>query len=124
MNVRIFLAIKAVISFLTGLSFLLLPGFALSLYGVTLNDQGLFFVRLFSAMAIGIGGICWFIRDKAADARQPVVLSLFVADTIGLVITLMAQLQGLTNYLGWGNVGIWVFLVAGLGYFRFISKAS
>lgn len=123
MSASIFLAIKAVISLVTGLSFLLLPGYVLPLYGVTINDSGLFFNRLFSAMAIGIGGICWLIRGMEGEARRAVMLSLFVADTIGLVVTLIAQLQGLINYLGWINVALWAFLVAGLGYFRFIKKS-
>jgi hypothetical protein len=123
MNVSIFLAIKAVISILTGLSFLLIPAYALSFYDVSLPAEGLFFARLFSAMALGIGGICWFARTMPIESRQAVILSLFVADTIGLIVTLMAQSQGLVNSLGWVNVAIWVFLVGGLGYFRFVSKA-
>ena len=81
--------------------------------------------RFFGACLIGIGLICWF--DKSADykALQGITLALFIGDTIGFIVALLGQLNGLMNSLGWIIVAIWLVLAFGLGYFRFFkSKVS
>jgi len=39
------------------------------------------------------------------------------------VVTLIAQLTGLFNLLGWGIVAIYMFFAAGYGYFWFAKPA-
>jgi hypothetical protein len=46
-------------------------------------------------------------------------VGLFVYDAIGFVVALLAQLDGVMGTLGWGIVGIYLFLTLGFGYFYF-----
>lgn len=124
MKLGSFLAIKAVISLVFGLLFALLPAVAMSLYGVQLDAAGIVMARYFGACLIGIGLICWLNRSGDAQLLQNITLSLCIADTIGFIVALMAQLSGLINALGWINVIIWLLLALGLGYFRFLKPAS
>jgi len=118
-----FLVIKAGISLVFGLSFLLIPVETISLYGVSLDPNGAYVARYFGALLIGIGFICWFARLCTGYLEiQGILLSLFIADTLGFLIALFAQLSGAFNPLGWVNVAIWLFLAVGLGYFRFINQ--
>jgi hypothetical protein len=118
-----FLVIKAGISVVFGLSFLLIPVETISLYGVSLDPNGAYVARYFGALLLGIGFICWFARLCTGYLEiQGILLSLFIADTLGFLIALFAQLSGAFNALGWVNVAIWLLLAVGLGYFRFINQ--
>ena len=125
MNLKVFLSFKAIVSLGFGIIMLGVPTIFLPYYGVQLDPIGVVFARWYGAMAIGIGLICWFARTADRSAlRQSILLSLFICDTIGFVVSLTAQLHGLTNVLGWSTVAIWLILAFGLGYFRFIKKAD
>lgn len=123
MRLSRFLLIKGVITFLFGILFLLLPAGTMSLFGVTLEQVGVFMTRYFGVAMIGIGLICLIEKNKAFHALEGILLSLFITDTIGFVVALQAQLSGLLNALGWFIVLIWLLLALGLGYFRFFKAA-
>jgi hypothetical protein len=118
-----FLIIKAGISIIFGLSFLLIPEATTSLFGVSINQTAATTARYMGALLLGIGFICWFARLCTDYLEiQGILLSLFIADTLGFLIALFSQLSGLYNTLGWVNVAIWFLLALGLGYFRFINQ--
>lgn len=122
MKLGTFLTIKAAISFIFGTSSLLAPAQLLSMYGVALDPFGVNISRLLGVTLLGIGFICWFTRNAAySELRQGILLSLFIADTLGFIVDLLSQLSGVESGLGWMNVAIWFFLALGLGYFRFIQ---
>ena len=76
----------------------------------------------FGAMLVGIAILCYFASNAtASELRKKVILSLFVADTIGLILALIAQLGGKMNGLGWILVVLWLVLALGLGYFSFLK---
>lgn len=123
MALKIFLTIKAVISLVFGLISLCIPTIVFPYYGISLDAAGIAFSQWFGTALIGIGLICWFARAEAKSGlRQAVLLSLFICDTIGFVVSLYVQLRGVSNALGWSNVAIWLLLALGLGYFRFLRK--
>jgi len=125
MKLSSFLAIKAVISLVYGIGMVLIPAAFLPLYGITLDPAGTFMARAVGATLIGIGLVCWFARNIADRAGlQDIILALFIADTIGFIVALHAQLSGLMNVLGWSDVGIWLLLALGLGYFRFLKPSA
>jgi len=122
MKLSSFLAIKAIISLVYGIGMVLVPAAFLPLYGITLDPAGTFMARAVGATLIGIGLVCWFARNIADRAGlQGIILALFILDTIGFIVALHAQLSGLMNALGWSDVGIWLLLALGLGYFRFLK---
>jgi len=76
----------------------------------------------FGAMLVGIALICYLASNATASVlRKKVILSLFVADSIGFILALIAQLSGKMNGLGWILVVLWLVLALGLGYFAFLK---
>jgi hypothetical protein len=79
----------------------------------------------FGAMLIGVGLICYFASGATASVlRKKVILSLAVADTLGFIFTLMAQIKGLFSGLGWIIVALWLVLAAFLWFFFFTEKTA
>ncbi len=123
MKLSSFLPVKAIISVVSGLALLLVPGAFMGLAGVTLDVSGVTMARMLGAMLVGIAVICWSARNADPGVgREALVLGLFVADTLGFVVILLAQLSGLMTAFGWVFVLLWLFVAAGLGYFRFVAK--
>jgi hypothetical protein len=89
-----------------------------------LTGSGVFIARLFGVDMLGIGFVCWFIRKASGKLVSDIILGLFVADAIGSVVILSGQLSGMMNILGWINVGVWLFLTLGLGYFYFVKTTA
>ena len=124
MKLSNFLIVKAIISLVFGIGFVLVPAAVMPLYGVTLDPIGILMARFVGACLIGIGLICWFDRSADHDALQGITLALFIGDTVGFIVALLGQLSGLMNALGWVIVAIWLLLALGLGYFRFLKSSA
>jgi len=79
----------------------------------------------FGAMLVGIAIICYFASNATATVlRKKVILSLAIADTLGLVLALMAQFSGKFTGLGWLLVILWLVLALFLWYFFFTEKTD
>jgi hypothetical protein len=123
MKLSALLSVKAIISIVCGLALLLIPGAFMGLAGVNLDPSGTMMARLVGALLIGIAVMCWTARNADPGVgREAFVLGLFVGDTLGFVVMLLAQLAGLMTAFGWVFVLLWLVLAACLGYFRFIAK--
>ncbi len=114
MKISSFLMLKAIISLAFGIGFAVIPAVVWSIYGLTLDPAEIMMTRFFGACLLGIGLICWITRNADFNTLKGITLSLCIADTIGFVIALSAQLSGILNTLGWINVAIWLLLALGL----------
>jgi hypothetical protein len=122
MTLRTLFTINAIVAVLFGLAFLLAPVPLLASYGVELSDAGLYVARLLGSAFIAFALISWFFRDSPGSSElRAVILALFVSDLIGFVLSLIYQLQGVANALGWSTVVIYLLLGVGFGYF-YMSK--
>ena len=124
MKLSTFLLVKAIICFLFGIGYLVIPTTVGSWYDITLDSDGVIMSRFFAALLIGIGLILWLCKDADWNLLKVITLSLCIADTIGFIVALVAQLTGLMNALGLIIVAIWFMLASGLGYFRFLKPAK
>ena len=125
MKLSTLMVINAVVALVFGLAFVLMPGRVVSYYAVTLNEGGLFVGQLFGAALIGFAVLTWLARNSGAnEARQAILLALFVSDAVGFVVALLAQLAGVANSLGWSTVAIYLLLALGFGYFRFMRSGA
>jgi hypothetical protein len=121
MNLGGFLVLKALVSLLFGLGYVAIPKTLMSWFGLALDPAGVVVTRTLGAVLLGIAMISWF-TSQATQSRlsEDIVFSLFLADTAGFVVTVLAQLSPIGTTMGWVAAGIWLFLAAGLGYFRFL----
>jgi hypothetical protein len=115
--------VAAVLALVFGLAFVLVPAQTLALYDVTLNDAGLFIARLLGAAFLMFAVLAWLVRNAAPSAeRQAITLAFFVSNTVAFVASLLAQLAGVANALGWTTVAIYLILALGFGYVRFMGE--
>jgi len=124
MKLSSFLVIKAIVCLVFGIGFTLIPIAVMSVYGASLDTAGEYMSRLFGAVFIGIGLICWLCKSTDSIALKGITLALCIADTIGFIVALSYQLSGFMNALGWINVALWLLFALGLGYFRFIKLST
>ncbi|MEE9217379.1 MAG: hypothetical protein V3U32_08090 [Anaerolineales bacterium] len=110
----------AIVSLLFGLGFVLAPAATLAPYGLTTDEAGIQVARFFGAALLGYAAITWFARNtEESSARRALVLGLFLGFGIGFVVSLVNQLSGLQNALGWSTVAIYLLFALGYGYFQF-----
>jgi hypothetical protein len=118
--------IKAIVCLGFGPLLLFLPGPLLTLLGSTWGPGAAeLTAREYGASLIGNLLLTWFARGVAdSPARRAIALDLFAYDAIALVATLIIQLNGGLNFLGWGIVFVYLFFTVGFGYFVLNPKAE
>ena len=110
--------INTVVALLLGLGFILVPASLVSMYGVVLNDTGIHIARLLGAAYLAFAIISWMVRYSAGGSElRAILLAFFIGDMLGFVITLIDQLRGMANALGWSSVAIFLLFGLGFGYF-------
>ena len=120
MNLKTLFVVTAVVTFVFGVLFIIIPTQFYSWYGIDSNMALNYIGRLFGAVLIAVGLISWLSRNAAdSDARKAIILSFFIADGIGFIIALIAQLNNVVNSLGWLTVVIYFLISLGFGYFQF-----
>jgi hypothetical protein len=124
MKISTFLIVKAIVCFFFGIGYAVIPVTVGSIYAINLDADGILMARFFAALLFGIGLILWLLRNADWNVLKVITLSLCIADTIGFIVALVAQLTGVMNALGWIIVAIWFLLASGLGYFRFLKPSN
>jgi hypothetical protein len=118
MTIRMFLTILAVLSFLFGIGFALVPGSVLATYGIEHSPALKLVGRLFGGALLTLGVILWLARDFLDEAAIRAVLAgTLIGSSVNLVVAFKGILFGTTNALGWSTVLIYLFAVVGSGYF-------
>ena len=125
MKFKTLMVIKAVVCLGFGPVLLLFPGPLLTLLGSSFGPGAAFTAREYGASLIGNLMLTWFARNAGESvARRAIMLDLFVYDAIALVATLVIQLSGGLNLLGWGIVAIYLFFTVGFGYFLLLERKT
>ncbi len=119
-----FASIASMASLVNGIPGLIAPDAMASLYGVTVDRQGVLLGQLLAGSYIGYAIINWTTRASSDVAlRRGVGLGNLMAWSIGAVIWTYAASSGMTNALGWFGVGLTVVFTLGWAYFTFTDHA-
>ena len=125
MKLKTLLIINTVVATLFGLAFLIVPQQLMAQYGTTLSEGGTVIARLFGASLLGFGIVSCMARDSGpSKALTAILMGFFVADLVGCVVAVFAQLTGTVNALGWSTVAIYALLAIGFGMFAFKKEAD
>lgn len=120
MKLNTLFTINAVIASLFGLAFLVFPQQTLAQYAIEVSGAAAGVMRFFGASLLGFGILTWLCRNSGeSDARNAIVMALFLSDAIGTVVALYLQLSGMVNAMGWTTVVIYALLAVGFGMFAF-----
>ena len=116
-----FMSIAAIVAFLFGLAFLLMPTQLMTLYGVNLDPSGEYIGRYLGSAFLGVGVLNWFARNAKADneALRAIILGGFILCLTGFVASLFDVFLGVGNNVVWSTVVIYLLLGVGYGYFQF-----
>ena len=124
MNLRILMTVNAVIAFLFGVAFVLIPWQVYSFYAVEVNPQLNYMGQLFGAALIGYAILTWMAKGVTDSvARKAIILALFISEGIGFIVVFIGQLGNVVNAMGWSTVLIYLLLALGFGYFL-LSKSD
>jgi len=124
MKLKHLFIVHSVVALIHGGGFVLATKPSMSLYGISLADPAAVFVaRLFGAALLIYCFVAWFARDaEDSVARRAIVLGFFLTGIIGFIVSLLGQLSGVMNALGWLVVGLYLVLIGvGYGYFQFVK---
>jgi hypothetical protein len=125
MNLRILMTLTAVLSFLFGLGFAVVPAQTLTLYGVTTDAVGLILGRFFGSAMLGYAILTWFAKDvEDPRSRRAIVLALFLSSVLAAIVAVWGQLAGLFNNFGWIGVVMFPLFALAYGYFQFIKPVQ
>ena len=125
MKLGTLMAIAAVIAFVFGLSFILIPVQTMEMYGITLDVGGQWVGRYLGSAFIGIAVLNWFAKNAAKNGTmRAIILADFAVSITGLIVAVLDQLYGAGNALQWSTVLIYLFLTLGFGYFQFVKPAA
>lgn len=125
MKFSTFMVIYAIVTAVFGLGFILAPGQILPIYGVAPDVALRLIGQFFGAVLVSLALLTWLVRNLSdSEARRAIVLALLVGETIGFILALIGQLNGVFNALGWSVVVVYLFFALGLAYFQFFKPAS
>ncbi|MFO7889000.1 MAG: hypothetical protein R6V04_01535 [bacterium] len=125
MKFKTLMIIKAIVCLGFGPLLLFVPGQLLNFLGTSFGPGAALTAREYGAALIGNLFLTWIAR-KAEDciARRAIIWHLFIYDAIGFIATLIIQLSGGLNILGWGIVAVYLFFTIGFGYFLLPQNIS
>jgi hypothetical protein len=104
-----------------GITCAFFAGWALRIYGLAPDVGSLWTTRLAGGSILGFASLMWFGRKSdSVKARRAIALALLVQDSVGFTASLLAQLSGNLNALGWSNPVLYGLLALGYAYFVFI----
>ena len=116
MKLKVLFIANTIVSLPFGIGSVLAPHLFLSLFGATLGPAGAVMMQYGGAWLIGLGLLTWFARNAAgSEAGRGIASALLVAYLVALVVSVLGQLAGALNVLGWMPVAIQAFFVVGFG---------
>jgi uncharacterized membrane protein YfcA len=125
MKLNTLMVVNALVAGVFGVGFIVVPGQVTSAYGPEITPQLEYVTRLFGAALLAFAVLTWTARNATdSDTRRAILLALFVGDGVGFIVSLMSQLSGVMNALGWTTVLIYLLLALGFGYFLAQPKAT
>ncbi|ORC35673.1 hypothetical protein [Marispirochaeta aestuarii] len=110
MKVYGFFWIKALVSAVFAVLMIFLPTLSPSWFGIEVSRYGSLMVQMAGALFAGIALICLFSSNSESSlAVRNTMFALAIADTLGLIVSLMGYLNGLMNSLGILVIVLWAF---------------
>lgn len=124
MKFKTLTTINSFLAFICGVVFALVPAQILASYDVSLTPMGIVIYQFWGAALIGIGLLCWFVRDIPGLARQKkLAMALVITNLLSSGIAIRGQYAG-ASASGWSTVFLFLALAVGFGIFLFANLNS
>jgi len=100
-------------------------GWVIRLYGLAPDVGSLWTTRLAGGSILGFATLLGFGRkSESQKTRRAIALALLIQDGVGFAASLLAQLSGSVNALGWSNPVLYGLLALGYAYFLFVNPSA
>jgi len=120
MKLKTLLVINTIIALVYGISLVLMPATVGGMHGMSPNPGTNLVAQFFGLTLIGVGLICWLVRNAADSGTQrAIVLAQLISTVIGVIVAVMGTISGVMNTVGWSAVVIYLLLALGYAYFQF-----
>ena len=114
------MSVKSMVTLMIGVGIVLVPAQIFSIFGIVFNPGGILIARLYGAALIIFGLQLYFSRNAVASRDLSIsMLATSLGDMIAVIVTLLAQLAGIMNSLGWFLVTIYILSAILFTYFFF-----
>ncbi len=127
MKLKHLFIINAIIALVYALGELFIPATMASIYGLkdTANPELQLTARYFGWGLLAVGLVCALAANTpASEAKQAIVKALFIAHTVGIIVSLMGTISGVFSAMGWSAVILYLLLAAGFGYFWLVKPET
>jgi hypothetical protein len=116
MSYRILFVIDALLAFLFGLAFLLVPERVLGLFGTTEKYAStLLLARFFGTALLALALVLWFAKDAEEAVLRGVGIALIVGALAGLIVTLLGTFSAGAVIRSNSWVAMLLYVLVGLG---------
>ena len=113
----------AVVLLLVGLGQLFLPGRHSEMYGATLQPPGVAMGRFYGASILALAWMMWKARGSGPSAViDGLMQGNILFFTLSAAISLLGQIQGTFNPMGWSTVALSVFFAAWFTYQKYMKS--
>jgi hypothetical protein len=127
MKHRTLFLVGAIVLFVYGLLWLVLPAVGLNLHGhdVVASDLASVIARYWGSAFVGLGVILWLAKEGDADsiAVRAIIGGGFVMCVTGLVAAIIDKMQASPNALIWLSIGLYALFSIWFGALLFGKKA-
>jgi len=124
MSYRIMFIITALVTFLLGLAFLIVPSTVIELFRVDDYASTRMVAQFFGTALLTLGVVLWFAKDAADDASQRGMgIGVLIGAAAGLIVTILAAVGGSLRAFSWIAVLLYVLVGLGFAYLVFLKPA-
>jgi len=117
MKVRGWFIYAAVVLAIFGLLFVFIPGIALTQFGMSVSEDGLYMVRLFGAALIGLALIVGLASDDPhSRARTAIIWGECIESAIAFIVIIIGIFNGIGNALVWIPAILHLSIALSFGY--------
>jgi len=124
MNYRLMFILNAIVAFVFGAAFLIMPGTTLDQFGAEGRVPELLLARFFGSGLVTIGLLVWFAKDAAEAAVQKnLAIALLAGSILGLIVTVLgiSPASGVIRSNGWIAILIYLLFCLGYGYLLYLK---
>jgi hypothetical protein len=117
--------LQALVDVLYGLPLIVASKTLLSIFGMSTDATGTYLAQFLGGVFLALGWISWTARDLAdGEPRRAIVRASLVGSGVGFIVTLLFQLGGTPNPVGWLNVVLTALFTIGWAYFSYASMQT
>ena len=124
MNYKFLFVLNALVSFIIGLAFLVVPTRVMEFFGTETYAATLLVAQFFGTALIALGLLLWFAKDAADDGIQKgMAWALFISSVLGLIVNVIgvSPASGVIRTNGWITIIVYVLFALGYAFMLFLK---